>query len=323
MELSNLYYFKTVAELENITRAAEKHFVSQPALSKSIAKMEKSLGVNLFERRKGRLCLTDYGRVYYSYVSKAIDLLEQGDAMIQEMKTASNDKVSVASSAGELLQAVLVSFVKQHGAGIEVAQHVFQPEYLTQKLLDGEVDFVITPVTIEESEVEQIKLTEEEVFLVVNPKHRLAGEKYAALLDVAGDPFLVNDTYFDRKITSRFCELAGFKPNIVLCSNETELINQALNDNLGVSLIPGFKVAQMDSSLAVPLRVTDVQMVRLISIAKRRDTIFTENAKTLYDFTSRYFRQLGKQMQDHYSEIFPRDTFEHRINLGIHNLKAH
>ena len=53
MELSYLYYFKIIAEKENMSRAAEALHVSQPALSKTIAKLERSLGVTLFERKKG------------------------------------------------------------------------------------------------------------------------------------------------------------------------------------------------------------------------------------------------------------------------------
>ena len=55
MELTYLYYFKVIAEKENMSRAAEQLHVSQPALSKTISKLEKSLGVTLFERKKGRI----------------------------------------------------------------------------------------------------------------------------------------------------------------------------------------------------------------------------------------------------------------------------
>ena len=79
MELSLLYYFKTVAEQENITKAAELLYISQPALSKAIAKLEKSLDVTLFERRKGRISLSSMGRVYYEYVSSAFQVLESGE----------------------------------------------------------------------------------------------------------------------------------------------------------------------------------------------------------------------------------------------------
>ena len=60
MELTYLYYFKVIAEKENMSRAAETLHVSQPALSKTISKLETSLGVTLFERKKGRISLSPH-----------------------------------------------------------------------------------------------------------------------------------------------------------------------------------------------------------------------------------------------------------------------
>ena len=94
MELSLLYYFKTVAEMENITKAAESLYISQPALSKAIAKLEKSLDVSLFERRKGRIILSAMGKVYYEYVSSAFQVLEQGERRLAELMQQSGDTVS-------------------------------------------------------------------------------------------------------------------------------------------------------------------------------------------------------------------------------------
>ena len=89
MELTLLYYFKTVAEIENITKAAETLYISQPALSKAIAKLEKNLDVTLFERRKGRISLSAMGKVYYDYVSSAFQVLEQGEKKLAEIKKQS------------------------------------------------------------------------------------------------------------------------------------------------------------------------------------------------------------------------------------------
>ncbi len=96
MELTLLYYFKTVAEIENITKAAEQLYISQPALSKAIAKLEKSLDVTLFDRRKGRISLSAMGRVYYDYVSSAFQVLEQGEKRLQELMARSDDTVCLS-----------------------------------------------------------------------------------------------------------------------------------------------------------------------------------------------------------------------------------
>ena len=68
MNLNQLYYFRTLAELEHYTKAAEKLNISQPTLSHSIAAMEKELGANLFEKQGRNVVLTKYGRIYIFYV---------------------------------------------------------------------------------------------------------------------------------------------------------------------------------------------------------------------------------------------------------------
>ena len=111
MELTLLYYFKTVAEQENITKAAELLYISQPALSKAIAKLEKSLDVTLFERRKGRISLSAMGRVYYEYVSSAFQVLESGEKKLEEMKESSGEMVSIASPVAGVLQELIYNFL--------------------------------------------------------------------------------------------------------------------------------------------------------------------------------------------------------------------
>ena len=78
MELLQLRYFRTVAQLENVTRAAEHHHIPQPAMSLTISRLEKEIGRRLFDRQRGRLVLNEEGRFFLSYVNRALDLLDDG-----------------------------------------------------------------------------------------------------------------------------------------------------------------------------------------------------------------------------------------------------
>ena len=94
MELTYLYYFKVIAEKENMSRAAETLHVSQPALSKTISKLENSLGVTLFERKKGRISLSPIGQEFYRQVARAFDCLDEGQRIIDAYKTSSSSTVT-------------------------------------------------------------------------------------------------------------------------------------------------------------------------------------------------------------------------------------
>ena len=147
IELSLLYYFKTVAEQENITKAAELLYISQPALSKAIAKLEKSLDVTLFERRKGRISLSAMGRVYYEYVSSAFQVLETGEKKLEEIKQTSAETVSIASPVAGVLQELIYNFLLS-GDLIQINQYFYEEHILESELLSGKLDFAVTPVTI-------------------------------------------------------------------------------------------------------------------------------------------------------------------------------
>ncbi len=320
MELTLLYYFKTVAEIENITKAAETLYISQPALSKAIAKLEKNLDVTLFERRKGRISLSAMGRVYYEYVSSAFHVLETGEKKLEELKKQSGDTVSIASPVAGVLHELIYNFLSS-GERFQIHQYFYEEHILESELLSGKLDFAVTPITVENSEIEQIKLMEEEVFIVVSQDHPMAGRKYVCLADFRDDTFLVDEASFDQKIVKVLCGMAGFEPEVLLHSNEGDLINNALRSNMGVCLMPADLIYRKNMRNLSVLRSTDVALVRLLSVAKRRDRILQANAARLYHYTINYFQNLGREMDAYFGEMFPESSFEGRKNLGINNLK--
>lgn len=321
MELTLLYYFKTVAELENITKAAESLYISQPALSKAIAKLEKSLDVTLFERRKGRICLSAMGKVYYDYVSSAFQVLEKGEEKLSELKKQSDDCVSIASPVAGVLHELIFDFLST-GEQVQINQYFYEEHILESELLSGKLDFAVTPVTIENSEIEQIKLMEEEVFIVTSDKHPLASQKLVALADFKDDNFLVNEASFDQKIITVLCGLAGFEPKVLIHSNEGELIDDALRHNLGVCLVPANLIYTKNMRGLKIHRSTDVELVRLLSVAKRRDRIFQSNAARLYHYAIHYFQNLGRELDAYFGSQFPDTALTGRKKLGINNLKS-
>lgn len=219
-----------------------------------------------------------------------------------------------------MLHELIYNFLST-GERFHIHQYFYEEHILESELLSGKLDFAVTPITIENSEIEQIKLMEEEIFIVVSQRHRLAGRKYVRLSDLRDDNFLVDEASFDQKIIRVLCGIAGFEPKILLHSNESALIDDALGSNLGVCLIPANQIYRKNMRNLSVLRSTDVALVRLLSVAKRRDRILQANAARLYHYTIHYFQNLGRELAEYFGEQFPEDRFEGRKNLGINNLK--
>lgn len=108
MDLLQLQYFCTIAQYENITRAAKALFVSQPNLSTSLSRLEDDLGVKLFERRRGKVSLTENGQLFLSYAERVLSELNAWNKAVQAAEQANFDQLRVVSSQldfiGEILQ---------------------------------------------------------------------------------------------------------------------------------------------------------------------------------------------------------------------------
>ena len=86
MELNQLHYFVAVARCENITRAAKELFITQPALSRVILRLEQELGTPLFDRTGGRVTLNEHGKAFLRYVEPALESINAGvHAVIDEL----------------------------------------------------------------------------------------------------------------------------------------------------------------------------------------------------------------------------------------------
>lgn len=83
MNFQSLVYFKTVAELQHYTKAASTLFITQPALSKAIHNLEVELGVTLFQKEGRNVTLTPSGAVFYEYVKRAVDEINNGMKAVQ------------------------------------------------------------------------------------------------------------------------------------------------------------------------------------------------------------------------------------------------
>lgn len=143
MELMQLRYFATVARLGNISRAAQELYVTQPNLSKSIARLEEELGVPLFDHRKGKIALNDYGRCFLASVNLSLGELENGIRGIQRMYDSSQNILTLGCSIDDLLPDVLRDFTPRHPE-IGIRQFSGSPSELAERLGLHELDLMLT-----------------------------------------------------------------------------------------------------------------------------------------------------------------------------------
>jgi DNA-binding transcriptional LysR family regulator len=241
MEWQQLEYFRVVARFGHVTRAAQSLGISQPALSRAIGRLERELGVELFDRRGRAVQLNRFGRSFAGRVERALGEIDLGRRELAELAGLEGGVVSLGflhtlgiQVIPELLGAFRASFP---GVTFSLMQNASDTIY--RHLWDGDVDLCFAPPPMREEGIVWTELFREELFLNVPASHRLAGRRTARLDEVAGDPFIsLRPTYSIRQLINDLCRQAGFAPNIAFEGEEVGTVRGLVAAGLGVALLP-------------------------------------------------------------------------------------
>lgn len=292
MEWQQIEHFVVVAKLQHMTRAAERLSLSQPALSRSIAKLEAELGVPLLDREGRTVRLNRYGEQF----------LLRAERVLEEMRLAREDIASlldpdhgmVALSFLKSLGAVVMpkllgEFLKQHPA-VRFQLHQQSTRVMLGQLERGEVDLVLSSMTETAESIEWVYLWEEEMFAYVPAEHPLAGRSAVSLEELAAYPFItVKQGYGLRDVTDRLFAQAGLQPAIALEGEDTLTVVGFVASGLGVSLLP--LVPALPAAGAVCLRLAPDGCSRSIGLARRKGAFLSPAAQKFEQFL--YSRYVG------------------------------
>lgn len=239
MELDQLRYFLRVAERGNFTRAAGDLMISQPALSRSIQKLEDELGQPVFERKSRSVTLTDAGTLLQARAQQVLSILDDTRAEITDDGKSGRIRIgAIPTIAPYYLPQVLRQFSKQFPDATVIVQEN-TTDNLIKSCTQGEIDLAILALPIPAKYLEVEELFEEELFLVLPPEHPLADKKSIRLADVEPYPFVLLDEAhcLSDNIVS-FCRQRSFQPVAVEKTSQLAMVQELVSLSHGVSMIP-------------------------------------------------------------------------------------
>ncbi len=234
MELNQLRYLQTVAKYGQMTKAAEELHISQSSLSKTIATLEKDLGVQLFDRLGNRIVLNSVGRVFLSRIDR---LLLGLDDAVREANASDLGDIHFAVNTSGLCTNFIDRFLRENPR-VRLRQSLMDPEQMAAALERGELDCAVCSTDLSSEHIRWTGLVEDELLLLISKQHPLADQDAIPLAACAQESFICNNAGFDsRDLLLRHCRLAGFSPNIVFDGNEPELAFQLVAGNHGVMMM--------------------------------------------------------------------------------------
>lgn len=297
MELLQLQYFQKVAHLQHFTDAAREINIAQPALSKTIARLEEDLGVPLFERHGRNTRLSQYGKVFIEHVDRIFMELEEGKKKMQDMGGTESGVVSFSTAVPHVLPDLISAFISKYPK-VYIRQYIHNTAQMVQQLESGGIDFGITFMPVNQPNIEWTPMIEEDIFIVVPRGHRLTSLKKVHLSDLAEESFISTTSgspLWD--MTNEFCRSAGFIPKIQFEGNE-DVIARMVHIGLGISFVSSLitSTSPDNSSLRV-LRLEDPICRRNVGIASLKGHYFSKAASNMYNIVVEYFDNLKKFME--------------------------
>ncbi|MEM7248433.1 MAG: LysR family transcriptional regulator [Acidobacteriota bacterium] len=239
MELDQLRYFLRVAEHGSFTRAAEGLAVSQPALSRSIRKLEDELGQPVFEREARSVTLTDAGELLQARARQVLSIMEDTLAEITDDGESGRVRVgAIPTIAPYFLPDVLRRFSEAHPKATLVV-HENTTDGLLKSCTQGEVDLAVVALPIPTDHLCVEELFEEELFLVLPPDHALVEKSRIRLSDIESYPFVLLDEAhcLSADIVS-YCRQRSFQPVAVERTNQLAMVQELVSLSHGISMIP-------------------------------------------------------------------------------------
>ena len=187
MNLSQLYYFQKLAELQHYTHAAEELFISQPTLSHAISSLEEDLGCKLFRKQGRNVRLTDDGALFKSYVDEALSVLDDGMAALRIRQGRLSGTVQVGAIAtvrADYLPALVLDYRRKRGNLIELRIEQGSTKELVEDIIAGKLDLAIAS-KVEDARISFTHLFDQSMGVIVQQDHPLARYKTISLGDLA------------------------------------------------------------------------------------------------------------------------------------------
>ena len=241
MDIVQLKYFIAVAESGSFSEAAEIMFSAQSTVSKQIAALEKELNVQLFDRTKRKITMTEHGKIFLNHANT---ILGNYNDMIKEMEsiTAHDDNSATIRATSAMLPYNILSYItnfKNTAPWANIMVEEFDGEDIMKMLKDSECDLAFFRVgRFDEEHYEKLPILVEKFIAVLPANHPLAKEKSISLSQLCNEKFILcRQNSCVHRYAINACNDLGFNPNVIATSNHTTNIFEMVGMNMGVSLL--------------------------------------------------------------------------------------
>jgi DNA-binding transcriptional LysR family regulator len=273
MDLAELQVFLTVAREGSFSRAAERLYRTQPAVSLAIRKLEDSLGQALFVRGARPVRMTDAGTLLKEYAERLLNLRDEVKKGLMELEGLKRGELSLGvneSSIHALLPA-LGKYREEH-PGVQLRVHRMFSRDIPHEVVNYRLDLGAVSFVPRDAQLQAAEILKDELTLVVPPKHPLAKHREVEIEELAKENFIAHivESPFRRKVIELFARHRTAL-NMPIEMPTIESIKRFVQMGMGIAIVPRMCVSwEVEHGWLKELKIRQLTIPRHLYMISRR-----------------------------------------------------
>ena len=287
---NQLVYLVETVNQKSFTRAAEKLFLSQSTLSKSIKALENELGVEIIDRHGKEFALTEEGELAYAYAQRVLNFFTaETEALKQHFQGLGGSlSVGIPPTAGPAYFYSRIYAFRQEYPNVKLKIEETPSNTLIENMDIGQIDMGIVLEPFENENYVKIPVYRSQIVICVSENHPLAEKETIQLSELKNESFvMLTPDYMFRGIVDDYCRKAGFQPKVVFVSSQWDMLYDMVAANFGITFLPRWLVEKWGRSEVRMLSGEEPKMPWVLSLCYAKNRYMTEPMKKFLEICLR------------------------------------
>jgi DNA-binding transcriptional LysR family regulator len=275
-----------VARHSSFSRAGEKRFRTQPAISSQIRALEEEVGSRLFDRSGGKVALTASGKVFQKYAEGVIEARKNLITTLAEMERIPRGEIVVGANEAtclHILPEVFAEFKKLYpNVGVQITR--LERAKILGSVNDNAVDFGVVSIPVDDKRLTVVNIHCDELVMITPPGHALSRMKEITVKDLARFPLLLPKLGRTRAAIENLFHDRQLKPKVAMELDSSELLKRFVAAEVGIGFIARSNVmeeAKAGALAAIPL--ADAVIRRDLALVYRKDKSLSRAARAFIE----------------------------------------
>jgi DNA-binding transcriptional LysR family regulator len=286
MDFDQLEIFLEVARLASFSRAAEKRFRTQPAISSQIRALEEEVGARLLDRSGGKVSVTAAGKLFFKYAEETLERRKIILTEIAETERVPRGEIVVGANEGTCLHILPEVFAQFKRDYPKVSVSIKRSDYakILESILENAVDFGVVSLPVNDNRLQAELIHRDELVVITPPGHPLAAKKSVTVAEVAAFPLVVPKLGHTRDALDTLFYDHNLKPNFAMELDSSELLKRFVAADVGVGFIARSNIEEdIRAKALAAIALADAQIRRDLALVFRKDKSLSRAAKAFME----------------------------------------